>query len=405
MKIFINSYACSPYQGSEPGMGWKFVHALMPYHELHVVVEEENFREHIERYQAEHPEEFRNAHFYFIKRDRHPLLRKIWPPSYYWYYKSWQKKVYELARDLDTKENFDVVHHLNMAGYREPGYEWNIGKPSVWGPIGGFENVPWCMIPSMGLRGKIFYTFYNLINSWQMLTNGRVKSAMKKTNVLISATAKIQEKVKELYNRDSVLIPEVGFEGSADNSFAIRKNGENLRICWSGVHEPRKSLNLLLDALAIDKRGDIELHVLGKGTETKRWKKQADNLGLKNIKWYGKIDRSDALNVMQSCHLFCITSLSDLTSTVILEAMSYGMPVIALDHCGFSNVITEDCGRKIAIINKNQVICDFAKAVNEFADDEQLRRRLSEGARNRAMEYKWEDKAQLINRIYESLSV
>lgn len=405
MKIFINCYACSPYKGSEPGMGWKFVHALMPYHELHVAVEEENFKEHIERYKSEHPEEFANAHFYYIKRDRHRLLRKIWPPSYYWFYKSWEKKVYKLAKELDSKLDFDIVHHLNMAGYREPGYEWNLGKPSVWGPIGGFENVPWCMISTMGLKGRVFYTCYNLINFWQMHVNRRVRQAMKNTNALIAATVKIQTKIQELYGRDSILIPEVGFEGTADNPFAMRKAGEKLRICWSGVHEPRKSLNLLLDALAIDHREDIELHILGKGSETQRWKKRAAALRLNNITWYGQIERAEALKVMQSCHLFCITSLSDLTSTVILEALSYGMPVIALDHCGFSNVITSECGRKIAIRNKSQILNDFAKSIAELADNETLRRKLSEGARNRAMEYNWEDKAKTINKIYESISI
>jgi glycosyltransferase involved in cell wall biosynthesis len=159
----------------------------------------------------------------------------------------------------------------------------------------------------------------------------------------------------------------------------------------------------LLDSLAVEGREDIELHVIGKGEKTEEWRDKAKCLKLKNIVWHGWVERSEALRIMQSCHLFCITSLSDLTSTVILEALSYGMPVIALDHCGFSNVITENCGRKIPIINKAQVVRDFASAISEMADNEELRRILSEGARKRAMEYNWEDMAKTISDIYNDV--
>lgn len=399
MKVLVNCYACSPYKGSEPGMGWKFVNALSQKHELHIITEGK-FEKDIRQFFNEHPEREKDFHFYFIWKHRHKTLRKIWPPSYYWFYKEWQKKALAFAKELDKKEHFDVVHQLNMVGYREPGYLWKMEKPFVWGPIGGLENTPWCMIPTMGLKGIVYYTCYNIINTWQMHTNCRIKKAMKKAEVLISATAKIQEQIRKLYGKDSVIIPEVGFEGSADNPYALRTEGEKLRICWSGQHTPGKALNLLLEALAFKNRHDIELHVIGKGEKTAEWKSMARRLGLRDVVWHGWVERSEALRIMQSCHLFCITSLKDLTSTVILEALSYGMPVVALDHCGFSNVITDNCGRKIPIINRAQVVRDFASAISEMADNEELRRILSEGARKRAMEYNWEDKAKTISDIY-----
>lgn len=404
-KILFNAYACSPYKGSEPGMGWKFVNELSTIAHVHVITEKGEFEEDIKQYFIEHPEKKQNFHFYYVERGKdNPLLLKLWPPSYYWYYRRWQKKAYELALELDAKENFDIIHQLNMAGYREPGYLWRIDKPFVWGPIGGFDNVPWCMLPSMGLKGFIYYASYNIINWWQMHTNSRVKAAMRKADALIAANITNSRRIRELFGKDCTLIPEVGLEGNADNAFAVRKDGERLRVCWSGQHTPGKSLNLLIDALSLlNNRNDIELHVIGKGSETSKWKRQAHKCGLTNITWHGWVERSEALKIMQSCHLFCITSLKDLTSTVILEALSYGMPVIALDHCGFSNVLTDNCGRKIAIKNKSQVISDFATAIAELADNEPLRRELSKGARSRALEYNWQDKALQIEQIYNSI--
>ena len=127
--------------------------------------------------------------------------------------------------------------------------------------------------------------------------------------------------------------------------------------------------------------------------------------GLTNVIWYGWQNREDATKVMNDCDMFVITSLSDETSTVLLEALSAGLPVITLDHCGFKNVVTEDCGRKIPVISKKQVILDISRAIDNLIDDEVLRMKLSEGARNRALEYNWEDKAKTITKIYESVSV
>ena len=86
MKILVSCYACTPYKGSEPGMGWKFVNSLSKYHELYVITETK-FKPDLERYFSEHPENQSRFHFFFIQKDRHKKLRKIWPPSYYWFYR------------------------------------------------------------------------------------------------------------------------------------------------------------------------------------------------------------------------------------------------------------------------------------------------------------------------------
>ena len=76
MKILINCYACSPYKGSEPGMGWNFVKCLCRLHELHIITESK-FKPDLNRYFKEHPEETPFYHFYFIEKKRHKKLRKV----------------------------------------------------------------------------------------------------------------------------------------------------------------------------------------------------------------------------------------------------------------------------------------------------------------------------------------
>jgi hypothetical protein len=166
-KIFVSAYACSPFRGSEPGVGWGYILELSKFHELWVVVEQEKFRNDIERYILENPDFSQSVHFFFISKRRNRLLRKIWPPSYYWFYRDWHKKTFELAKSLHQKHGFDVVHQLTMVGFREPGYLWKLGIPFVWGPIGGMGQFPWRFLKSVGLYGALYYLGYNIYNAFQ----------------------------------------------------------------------------------------------------------------------------------------------------------------------------------------------------------------------------------------------
>jgi glycosyltransferase involved in cell wall biosynthesis len=407
LKILVSCYACSPNHGSEPGMGWQFVRHLAEKHELHVIVEKEKWQYPIEKHLSDNPELSQNLKFYFINKKRNKLLRKLWPPSYYWFYKEWQKEAYSLAKELCSKERFDLVHQLNMVGFREPGYLWELNLPFVWGPIGGMENTPWHMLPSMGLYGSIYYSFRNIINNLHinLLTRPR-KAAKRNLNAIIAATPHNASLIKNKWKRDSHVIAEVGLLNTDSIQFkkAPRATDAPLRLVWSGQHTPGKALNLLL--LALSKIHDVNfvLDVLGSGTQTNKWKKLAKKLSIDHfINWHGWTEKERAYKIMHSGHVFVITSLKDLTASVTLEALSLGLPIVCLDHCGFSYVVNNTCGVKIALNNQNQVITDLAKALQFLFNNEDKRLALSDGAILRSKDFAWNKKVENIEKIYRNL--
>lgn len=404
LKILVSAYACSPSRGSEPGMGWNFVVGLSKFHKVHVIVEKLKWENEIDEYLASNPGLKENLTFHFIEKERNKRLRKIWPPSYYWYYRKWQKKAFLLAITLDTKEHFDVVHQLNMVGFREPGYLWKMSQPFVWGPIGGLENSPWKFLPSLGWKGLIHYTGRNLMNWGQRRFLTRTKKAATREKCsLIAATAGNAQHILKLWGQPSQIICEVGQESNNNTLPAKRQVNEKLRIIWSGLHTPRKNLPLLLNALTICKI-PFELHILGIGSETKKWKELASKLGIaSNCNWYGWLERKNAIEIMQNGHVFCITSIKDETSTVALEAISYGLPVVCLDHCGFADVITDKCGIKIPVSTPKQASRDFADALTTLYNNESYRYRLATGAIERSSHYSWDKKIEQLNQIYSNL--
>ena len=85
-RIAIIAYACSPIRGSEPGMAWNIISRLSTSSvSFDIYVEQEKFKDEILNYiQADY---LQNISFIFIRKKRMRLLRKIYPPSYYWFYK------------------------------------------------------------------------------------------------------------------------------------------------------------------------------------------------------------------------------------------------------------------------------------------------------------------------------
>ncbi|MDA9803127.1 glycosyltransferase [Flavobacteriaceae bacterium] len=404
LKILVSAYACAPNKGSEPGMGWNFVTGLAKFHELHVIVEKRKWEKPINDFLENNPELNDSVTFYFIDKKRNKPLRKIWPPSYYWFYKKWQKEAYNLALELDQKENFDLIHQLNMVGYREPGYLWKIDKPFVWGPIGGLENSSWSFLPSLGLKGFLFYAARNVINLWQRNFLTRPKLAVKRKNsAVIAATPDNKFLIKKLWNKDSTIISEVGQELNQFPKINIREKSEALKIIWSGQHTEGKNLQLLLKALK-DVNFNFQLHVLGQGVMTSYWKNLANRLGIEEqIIWHGWVYKSKTFEVLINSHVFCITSIKDLTSTVTLEALSFGLPIICLNHCGFSHVVNDSCGIKINVSTPKKAATDFSVALEKIYTDESIRQSLSQGAFERAKDFSWDSKINRLNTIYNEL--
>src|SRR5579863_8818497 len=139
VKLLVSAYACEPGKGSEPGVGWNWVQALVRrgYHVQ--VITRSNNREAIENDSTWRREELA-FHYY----DLPGWMRrwKRWPGGIYLYYLLWQIGALRVARRLHAAERFDRVHHVTFASYRQPSFMGRLGIPFIFGPVGGGETTP-----------------------------------------------------------------------------------------------------------------------------------------------------------------------------------------------------------------------------------------------------------------------
>lgn len=214
-RVLVSVYACSPYRGSEPGMGWNYLKLIAARNEVWALVEQEKWQKDIEKYLTDHPGEMRNVHWTFIHKPRARFLRKIWPPSYYWFYRIWQWRALKIAKELQKLYNFDIVHQLNMVGFREPGYLWHLPGKFVWGPVGGLGYTDVRLLPLVGLIGMFEFSARNFINWLHCHFMIRPRLAARKAakaGMLIAATTENRCEAKKLWGADSSVLCEIGVE-------------------------------------------------------------------------------------------------------------------------------------------------------------------------------------------------
>ena len=320
-------------------------------------------------------------------------------------YQAWLHSALQIARCETEQNRYDLVHLITYVGWRFPGKFYQLGIPFVWGPIGGLMNMPRRLFPALGIKGAIYYSGRNLINTLQLhLLRGPRKALRQAHGAVIAATPDIRAALLRYFESPSQVICEVGLPELNPGRACRRTNDEPLRICWSGLHIPRKALSLLLHAVArLPPDLRYRLEILGDGPSGRAWRKLAKRLGVgQNCHWHGQLPRELALEVMKGCHVFVITSLEDLTSTVAVEAIALGLPIVCLDHCGFADLVTSGCGIKIPTVSVRKIVAGLADALTSLYNDEDLRSKLAKGALVRSHAYSWQSKMTALEEVYQT---
>lgn len=407
LKILINAYACSPGMGSEPGMAWNWVANLAKYCELYIITEGE-FREKIE---ASVPtlEQGGNMHFYY-----NPVsdeIRKMcWNQGdwrFYKYYRQWQWKTYLMAKEICEKEKIDVLHQLNMIGFREPGYLWQLsqenGMPFVWGPVDAKDKFPVAYLDGASIKTKLFIRLKNVITALQLRLSKRVRKAAEQASVVFSASSNSQHSLKKYMGIDSPLLNETGCY-IMDCPVADKTTKDCLDVLWVGKMDFRKQLALALRAVAQTGNPNLRLHIVGGGNE-EPYKSLAAQLGIaEKCEWHGAVSHDAVQTLMQKSDVFLFTSVAEGTPHVVLEAIGNNLPVVCFDTCGQGDSVNDSVGRKIALSNPSESARDFANILNELESDREQLKRMSENCRQRQMDLSWEVKAKAVVDCYNKIT-
>lgn len=407
LNVLVNAYAVSPNWGSEPGMGWNWIINIAKHCNVFAITEGEWKDEVLEA--VEKLPQKDNIHFYF-----NPLPDKVrkmcWNQGdwrFYWYYAKWQKKTLEIAREIIASNHIDVMHQLNMIGFREPGYLWKIKDiPLVWGPVGGIANIPTAYLKGAGWKMNLFCRIKNFISDMQFRFHPRVRAAVKRST-MIAAIKEVQTATKRVYDKDIPVINETGtYPSKEEVPVRINKEDGILNVLWVGKFDYRKRLDIALKAVAATNNRNINLYIAGTGTpeQIEEYRELANVLNLNfQVNWLGNVPHDKMAQLMKSSDLLLFTSLSDATSTVVLEAISAGLPILSFNTCGFGDIVKNFAGKCVELGEPHQSVHDFAMSLQYFYKNRDKLQEISKQEQANAYYFSYEYKGQQINKIYQTV--
>ncbi len=400
-RVLQLAYACAPMKGSEPAVGWNRAVEAAKYSDVWVIAEGVEFRPQVLAY-LEKAGPIEGLHFEFVPKTPFEKRLARLPGFYYAAYNLWHRRAFRAAQRLEEAVGFDLVHQVNMVGFREPGYLWKLGVPFVWGPIGGTHSYPIRMLTQAGVAGAVREVSRGVLNWLQLRLSRRVHRAARSARLVLVANTTAKDQVERVLGCRAEVMSEIGAEVVTTQSGLKQGRTDTLHLLWSGLFQVRKALPILLHAIATlpdDVR--VQLRVLGDGPQRRRWRRISSRLGIDDrVQWLGWQPYSEyqAQNVWAD--LFVFTSQRDTTGTVLLDAMANGVPVLAPDHQGARDMVTEDSGIKVKVTNPRDTTESYCNALVRLARDRELLGRLACGARRRAEDHSWTRQGERVRDYY-----
>lgn len=404
--ILVSCFACGPNWGSEVGMGWNWIISLSHNCKLHVIAEK-GFQEEIETEITKLDLTFPPT-FYFIDigdKGRN-LFWKQGNLLFYYYYKKWQKEAFLKSREIITTNNIRLIHQLNLIGFREPGYlwEWSNQIPVIWGPVGGFNQVPLNYIFKFDLKNILFYFGKHLIHNLQVRFHLRVKKAMQNSSLILADSSSTKKIIKKVFNVDTVLMNETGadFKDFYEHPSFFYDN--TFRLLWVGKIQGLKSLPIALHCLKkLKGKIAVALTIVGDGPDELYCRQIVKKMDISEmIVFKGKLPNKETKELMKVHDLLFFTSLKEGTPHVVLEAISNGLPVLCHDSCGHGDIINDFIGIKIPMKSYNESIDLFSEKIEFLYNNKYKLSEFSKNEREYALACSWGNKAQKLVELYQN---
>jgi phosphatidylinositol alpha-mannosyltransferase len=166
-------------------------------------------------------------------------------------------------------------------------------------------------------------------------------------------------------------------------------------ILFVGRHEPRKGLDVLLDAFADLERGAV-LWVTSDGPDTERLRARE----IPNVEWIGVVSEEEKARRLRGATAFCAPAMGgESFGIVLLEAMAASTPVVASDIEGYRNVVRAD--RDALLVQPNDAGA-LRDALRRVLDDPGRRAELVASGEQRAAEFSMRHLAERFLAVYES---
>lgn len=185
---------------------------------------------------------------------------------------------------------------------------------------------------------------------------------------VIAVSSALAKFIKDIYKRECIVIPNMlKFENVSTNV----KRTEGFHFVSIGSLIYGKRMDLLIEAFynAFCNKPDVKLIIIGDGNQKEELSRQIRYLKMTNqIALLGIKSREEISKLLQQSDCFVLASKSETFGLSYIEAMSFGLPIIATKCGGPIDFVSEQNGILIEVDNKEELVISL-KYMEKYSKD------------------------------------
>lgn len=407
MRILYIAYSCSPYHGSEDAIGWNIPLESAKENTVFVITKEEQ-RKYIESYAQRH--EIKNIRFFYI--DIPSIYKKIFKGALYsGRLNIWNRKAEKFAGFLCESEKIELIHQITPVEFRSIGYYGRIPRIKfVCGPVAGGQRIPKELMYYTG-RHKSVEILREIVNRCSRMILQRNKK-ITDIDFLLLANHETKEFLHHLIapQTHTEICVDVAVENSSSEwKHSVQKEQDEYpritkflvvgRLIYLKGHE------LLMDALErIPKELKFECHIVGEGKHLNHLRKCCADKNLEDVVFFdGAVPYSRINTVYRSADVLIMPSFREATGSVLLEAMSNGLPIVTINRFGGAIILNKDTGWLYEGNSREEYIERLRDILIEcITKPEEIVSR-SKNAKLCAEKYTWKKRMEYYQSVYEKI--
>lgn len=399
MNVLYVSYSCDPYNGTEDKLGWSIPEESSKRNNVTVVTKEEH-RASIEKYMKIHPDLVIDVHYIDVPQIYKTVFRGFW---YSMRMNIWNRRAFYVVKSLCKEKGIQIIHQVTPVEFRSIG---NYGKivncKYICGPVGGAEYTPVALKDYT--KGHTYIENIRRAINWLYRVYYSLTGRLSSCDYLMLANQETKEYLYScIRSCETEVMTEIGV--GLDEISLIKESTSDIRVFLvAGRLIYRKGHKLLFDALKqLPKDLDYQCRIVGSGSEMQQLQDicKNDPYLKKHVVFTGKIPYTQMEKEYKNADVLIMPSLRETTGSVILEAMSKGIPVVTINKYGGRVILDSDVAWLYDGSTKDEIVGSLALKIQECILEPKEVVRKKQNAVNKARQYSWKNRCEKYQKIYE----
>lgn len=397
MNILYIAYSCDPYKGSEDQIGWNIPFEASKTNKVFVITKIEQ-KESIKKYCNENS--FRNVIFYYVDIP-HYLKRMFIGPFYSARFMFWMKEARRLAKTLCESNKIDIIHQITPIELRAIGEFGSISDAKyIVGPLGGGVKIP-----------KVLYRYAHskiVIEKFRELMNTlySIKYRCFETLKQVDCFLFSNEETKSYFEGiNGDIISELGIDAFDPNDNQIVNNEKWIflvigRLVYIKGHE---FLFRVLEDLPQNLK--YEVRIIGEGPYEKYLKSivAKSRVLSEHVVFCGRMSYADVKAEYSKANALIHPSIRDNSGNVLIEALSCGKPVIAMNAFGSKVILNSQNAWLYEGKTEQELAESFKNCIIECITNEEMYCSKCKNASLTAVKYTWNKKYKTYETYYNAM--